>query len=143
MNELIILIIHLAEVTKDVIEVLAIDILPPFSNRHNNHVEEIKTSALRKKTDSNSIDLLVGFNSRLKQDYSSKTRKRKNTDTKDRSFDITRTLPLFAMLSHWGICIASNRLAVLSCRINVWIGWARVIKERCLKKVGQREQTPR
>jgi hypothetical protein len=31
-NELIILTIHLAEVTKDVIEVLAIDILPLFSN---------------------------------------------------------------------------------------------------------------
>jgi hypothetical protein len=31
-NELVILIIHLAEVTKDVIEVLAIDILPLFSN---------------------------------------------------------------------------------------------------------------
>jgi hypothetical protein len=32
MNELVILIIHLAKVIKDVIEVLAIDILPPFSN---------------------------------------------------------------------------------------------------------------
>jgi hypothetical protein len=31
-NELVILTIHLAEVTKDVIEVLAIDILPLFSN---------------------------------------------------------------------------------------------------------------
>jgi hypothetical protein len=31
-NELVILIIHLAKVTKDVIEVLAIDILSPFSN---------------------------------------------------------------------------------------------------------------
>jgi hypothetical protein len=31
-NELVILIIHLAELTEDVIEVLAIDILPPFSN---------------------------------------------------------------------------------------------------------------
>jgi hypothetical protein len=31
-NELVILTIHLAEVMEDVIEVLAIDILPPFSN---------------------------------------------------------------------------------------------------------------
>ena len=31
MNELVILIIHLAKVTKDVIEVLAIDVLPLFS----------------------------------------------------------------------------------------------------------------
>jgi hypothetical protein len=31
-NELVTLTIHLAEVTEDVIEVLAIDILPPFSN---------------------------------------------------------------------------------------------------------------
>jgi hypothetical protein len=61
MNELVILIIHLVEVTKDVIEVLEIDILPPFSNCCNNHVEEIRTSALGKKTDSNSVDLLVGF----------------------------------------------------------------------------------
>jgi hypothetical protein len=31
-NEFVILTIHLAEVTEDVIEVLAIDIPPPFSN---------------------------------------------------------------------------------------------------------------
>jgi hypothetical protein len=30
-NELVILTIHLVEITEDVIEVLAIDILPPFS----------------------------------------------------------------------------------------------------------------
>jgi hypothetical protein len=65
-NELVILTIHLAKVTKDVIEVLAIDILPPFSNRRHNHVEEIKTCALTKMVDSNSVDLLVGFNSGLK-----------------------------------------------------------------------------
>jgi hypothetical protein len=41
MNELVILTIHLVEVTKDVIEVLAIDILPPFSNRCNSHVENV------------------------------------------------------------------------------------------------------
>jgi hypothetical protein len=65
-NELVILTIHLAEVTEDVIEVLAIDILSPFSNRCHNHVEEIRTCALRKMADSNSVDLLVGFNSGLK-----------------------------------------------------------------------------
>ena len=43
MNELDILEIHLIEVMEDVIEVLAIDILPPFSNRRHNHVEEIRT----------------------------------------------------------------------------------------------------
>jgi hypothetical protein len=37
-NELVILRIHLAKVTKDIIEVLAIDILPSFSNQCNNHV---------------------------------------------------------------------------------------------------------
>jgi hypothetical protein len=73
MNELVILTIHLAEVTKDVIEVLAIDILPPFSNCRNSHVEEIRTRALRKKADCNSVDLLVGFYSGLKRDYGSKT----------------------------------------------------------------------
>jgi hypothetical protein len=31
-NELVILTIHRAKLTEDVIEVLAIDILPPFSN---------------------------------------------------------------------------------------------------------------
>jgi hypothetical protein len=40
-NEFVILIIYLVEVTKDVIEVLAIDILPPFSNRCNSHVENV------------------------------------------------------------------------------------------------------
>jgi hypothetical protein len=45
-NELVILIIHLAEVTKDVIEVLVIDILPLFSQRRNNHIEEITTNIL-------------------------------------------------------------------------------------------------
>jgi len=65
-NELVILTIHLAEVTEDVIEVLAIDILPPFSNRRHSHVEEIRACALRKMADGNSVDLLVGFNSRLK-----------------------------------------------------------------------------
>jgi hypothetical protein len=52
MNELVILTIHLAEVTKDVIEVLAIDILPSFSNRRDNHVQEIRTNALGKMADS-------------------------------------------------------------------------------------------
>jgi hypothetical protein len=65
-NELVILTIHLAEVTEDVIEVLAIDILPPFSKRRHSHVEEIRTYALRKMADSNSVDLLVRFNSGLK-----------------------------------------------------------------------------
>jgi hypothetical protein len=45
---------------------LAIDILPPFSNRCNIHVEEIKTSALGKMDDSNLVNYLVGFNSGLK-----------------------------------------------------------------------------
>jgi hypothetical protein len=56
-NELVILTIHLAKVTKDVIEVLAIDILPPFSNGRNNHVLEIMTSALGIMADSNLVDL--------------------------------------------------------------------------------------
>jgi hypothetical protein len=37
-NELVTLTIHLAEVTEDVIEVLAIDILPSFSKRCHSHV---------------------------------------------------------------------------------------------------------
>jgi hypothetical protein len=111
-NELVILTIHLAEVTKDVIEVLAIDILRPFPKRRHSHVEEIRTCALRKMVDSNSIDLLVGFNSGLKRDYGSKTGKRKNSDTKDCSFDVASTLPLVAMLSRRGVCILPNGLAV-------------------------------
>jgi hypothetical protein len=79
-NELVILTIHLAEVMEDVIEVLAIDILPPFSNRRHSHVEEIRTSALRKMADSNL-----------------------NSDTKDRSFDVASALPLVAMLSRRGV----------------------------------------
>jgi hypothetical protein len=67
-----------------------------------------------KMADSNSVDLLVGFNSRLKRDYGSKTGKKKNTDTKDRSFDVASALPLVAMLSHRGICIPPNGLTVPS-----------------------------
>jgi hypothetical protein len=67
MNELVILTIHLAEVTEDVIEVLAIDILPLFSKRCHSHVEEIRTCALRKMADSNLVDFLIGFNSGLKE----------------------------------------------------------------------------
>jgi hypothetical protein len=114
LNELVILTIHLTEVTKDVIEVLAIDILPPLSKRRQSHVEEISTCALRKMAGSNSVDLLIGFNSGLKQDYGSKTRKKKNSDTKDHSFDVVSALPLVAMLSHQGVCIPPNGLAVPS-----------------------------
>jgi hypothetical protein len=142
-DELVILTIHLAEVTEDVIEVLAIDILPPFSNRRHNHVEEIMTSALKKMADNNLVDLLVGFNSGLKRDYGSKTMKRKNGHTKDRSFDVASALPLVAMLSRRGVCIPLNGFVVPSCRINVRIWRARVIKDRCLKKVGQCEHMPR
>jgi hypothetical protein len=142
-NELVILTIHLAEVTKDVIEMLAIDILPPFSNRCHSHVDKIRTSALRKMADSNSVDFLVGFNSGLKRDYGLKTREKKNSDTKDRSFDVASILPLVAMLSRRGVCILPNRLAVPSCRIIVRIWRAKVIKDGCLKKVGQREHTLR
>jgi hypothetical protein len=156
-NELVTLTIHLTKVKKDVIEVLAIDILPSFFNRRHNHVQEIRTSALGKMVDSNSVDLLIEFNSGLKRDYGSKTRERKNTDTRDRSFDIASrvvcapgmttliasALPFVAMLNRWGVCIPPNGLAIPSCRINVRIWRARVIKDRCLKKVGQREHTPR
>jgi hypothetical protein len=82
--------------------VLAIDILPPFSNQHHNYVEEIKTCALRKMAYSNLVDLLVGFNSGLKRDYGSKTKKRKNNDTKDRSFDVASALLFVAMLKPSG-----------------------------------------
>jgi hypothetical protein len=114
MNELVILTIHLAEITEDVIKVLVIDILPPFSKRRHSHVEEIRTCALRKMADSNSVDLLVGFNSGIKRDYGSKTRKRKNSDTKDCSFDVASALPLVVMLSRQGVCILPNGLAVPS-----------------------------
>jgi hypothetical protein len=123
--------------------VLTIDIRCPFSNRCHSHVEEIKTCVLRKMADSNSVYLLVGFNSRLKRDYGSKTRERKNSDTKDRSLDVASALPLIAMLSHWGVYILPNGLAVPGCRMNVRIWRARVIKDRCLKKVGQHEHTLR
>jgi hypothetical protein len=65
-NEFVILTNHLVEITEDVIEVLAIDIRPLFSNGCNNRVQEIKTSALGKMADSNLVDLLVGFRSALK-----------------------------------------------------------------------------
>jgi hypothetical protein len=55
--------------------------------------------------DNNSVDLIIGLNFGLKQDYDSKTKERKNSHTKDRSFDVPSALPLIAMLSHWGICI--------------------------------------
>jgi hypothetical protein len=142
-NELVILTIHLAEVTEDVVEVLTIDIRRPFSNRRHNHIEKIRTCTLRKMADSNSVYLLVGFNSGFKRDYGSKTRERKNSDTKDRPLDIVSALPLVAMLSRRGVYIPPNGLAVPGCRMNVRIWRARVIKDRCLKKVGQHEHTPR
>jgi hypothetical protein len=142
-NELVTLTIHLAEVMEDVIEVLAIDILLSFSNRRHSHVQEVMTSTLRKMTDSNSVDLLVGFNSGFKRDDGSKARKRKNSDTEDRSFDVASALPLVAMLSRRDVCIPPNGLTVPNSRINVRIWRARVIKDRCLKKVGQREHTSR
>jgi hypothetical protein len=113
-NELVILTIHLAKVMKDVIEALAIDILSLFSNRRNSHVLEIRTSALGKVANNNSVDLLVGFHSRLKQDYGSKSRERKDSDTKDRSFDVASALPLVVMLSRRGVCIPPNGLVVSS-----------------------------
>jgi hypothetical protein len=123
-NELVTFTIHLIEVTEDVIEVLAIDILPSFSNRCHGHVQEIWTSVFRKMADSNSVDLLVGLNSRLKRNYGF-------------------ALPLISMLSSWGVCIPPNGLTVPSCRIHVRIWRARVIKDRCLKKVGQCKHAPR
>jgi hypothetical protein len=42
-NELVTLTIHLTEITEDVVEVLAIDILPPFSNQRHSHVQEVRT----------------------------------------------------------------------------------------------------
>ena len=142
-NELVVLTIHLAEVTEDVIEVLAIDILPSFSKWCHGHVEEIRTYALRKMVDGNLVDLLVRFNSRFKRDYGSKTRKKKNSDTKDRSFDVASTLPFVAMLSWQNVCIPPNGLAFPSWRMNIQIWQARVIKDRCFKKVGQCKHTLR
>ena len=120
-NELVIFAIHLIEVIEDVIEVLAIDILPSISNQCHSHVQEIMTSALGKMANSNLVDLLVRFNSRLKQDYGSKIKERKNSDTKDCSFDVARALPLVAMLNSQGVCILPNGLVVPNCRINVQI----------------------
>jgi hypothetical protein len=118
-NGLVTLTIHLIEVTEDVIEMLAIDILPSISNRCHNHDQEVRTSALGKMTGSNLVDLLVRFNSGLKRDDGSKVRKRKNSDTKDSSFDVASALPLVAMLSRRGVCIPPNGLIVPSSRINV------------------------
>jgi hypothetical protein len=140
-NELVILTIHLAKVTKDVIEVLAIGKLPSYSSRHHKHVQQNTISAFGKMTNSNLVDLLVGLNSGFKRDYGSKTRERKNSDTKDRSFDVVSVLPLVAMLNRGGVCILPNGLADPSCRINVHIWQAMVIKDRCLKKLGLREHT--
>jgi hypothetical protein len=125
--------IHFAEVTIDVIKVLAIDILPLFSNRYNNHVHKIRTSALKEMLLSNLVDLFIGLNSKFKRDYGSKTRERKNNDTKDYSFADTRALLLVAKLSRWCICILPNRLVVPSCRKIIWIGRVRVIKDKSLK----------
>jgi hypothetical protein len=93
--------------------------------------------------DSNSVHLLVGFNSGLKRDYGSETRERKNSDTKDHSLDVASALPLVAMLSRRGVYIPPNGLAVPGCRMNVRIWLAKVIKDKCLKKVGQHEHMPR
>jgi hypothetical protein len=60
-NELVTLIIHLAELTKDVIEVLAIDILPSFSNWLKNQVHEIKQVHLEKWLIVIRVDLLLGW----------------------------------------------------------------------------------
>ena len=81
----------------------------------------------------NLIDLLIELNSGLKQDYGSKIREKKNSDTKDHSFDVPSALPLIAILSYLGFCILPNRLAVPSCRIIFQNGRAIVIKDRCLK----------
>jgi hypothetical protein len=142
-NELVTLTIHLAKVTEDVIEVLAINILLPFSKQRHNHVQEVRTSILGKMTDSNLVDLLVKFNSGLKRDDGSKARKRKNSDTKNRFLDVVSALPLVAMLSRREVCILLNGLTIPSSRINVRIWWAGVIKDKGLEKVGQREHTPR
>jgi hypothetical protein len=83
--------------------------------------------------DNNLVVLFVRLNSGLKQDYGSKTRERKNNDTKDRSFDVASSLPFVAMLSHWCVYIPLNGLAVPCCRINVPIEQAKVIKDNCLK----------
>jgi hypothetical protein len=136
-NELVILTIHLAKVTEDLVEVLIIDIRRPFSNRRHSNVEKVRTSALRKMADSNPVDLLVVFNSILKRYYGSKTRERKNSDTKDRSLDVASALSLVGMLSRQGVYIPPNGVTIPGCRMNVWIWWAKVIKDRCLKKVGQ------
>ena len=128
MNELIIFTSH-----QKLIEVLAIDILTLFFNWHNNHVHEIRTSTLRKMTNSNLVDLLVWLNSGHKLDYGSKTRKRMNNDIKECSFDVMRAFSLVTMLSHWSICKLPNRLAVPNCRIIIWIGWAMLMEDRCFK----------
>ena len=99
MNELVILTIYLPKVIKDVIEVLAIDILPPFSNRSNSHIEEFMTSALQKMANSNLVNFLFGLKSRFNQGFGSKTRERKNNDIKDHSFDVASALLLVVMFS--------------------------------------------
>jgi hypothetical protein len=82
---------------------------------------------------SNLVDLLVGLNSRSKQDYGSETKERKKSDTKDRSFDVKYALPLVVMLNYWSICILLNKLVVPICRIIVQIRWTMVIKDTCLR----------
>ena len=65
-TELVILTIHLAEVTKDVIEVLAIHILPRFPIDTTAMLKKSRqTCVLRKMANSNTVDLLVRFNTRL------------------------------------------------------------------------------
>ena len=69
--------------------------------------------------DSNLVHLLARLNSKLKQNYDSKTREKKNSDTKDYFFDVARALPVVSMLNHQGVYIPLNRLIVPNCRIIV------------------------
>ena len=111
---------------KDVIELLAIDILHLFSNQCNNHIQEIRTSALWKMADSNFIDCLVGFNFRFKWDYSSRTMNGKNNDTKDRSFDVKRTLPSMPLLIFcrpFCKCALDSSCKSLDHHYHRWFGW--------------------
>jgi hypothetical protein len=63
--------------------VLAINILPLFSNGSNSHVHKIRTGAFKKMANSNLVDLLVGLNSEPQQDYGTKMWERKNGDNEN------------------------------------------------------------
>ena len=121
MNELITLIIHLAQKSKHIIKMFAIHPFPFFSQCLRGHFREVWTRAIRDVADCDAVcDILFGGN----VDYHSIAWIWNGSDTNHIvTVHESNALPFVFVICHSYYWITAHCLSKLECRVGIQVQW--------------------